>query len=85
MKKRNKASIHQCAVCGQKAARLIVISKVFGRGSGRVLIEGIPTYACRNCGSQYLEGETMDAIDEIRTNPPAYTVRQTIAAATLAA
>lgn len=84
MKKKDTV-IHECAVCGQIAARLIVISKVFGRGPKRVLIEGIPTYRCHNCGSHYLDGATMDAIDEIRTHPAAHTVCQTIAAATLAA
>lgn len=85
MKKKNENPVYECAVCGQKAARLIVMSKIFGRGSKRMLIEGIPTYRCRNCGSEYLKGETMDAIDEIRTNPADYTTRQTIAAASLAA
>lgn len=83
--KKNETSGYECAVCGERAARLIVLSKVFGRGSKRMLIEGIPTYHCRNCGSEYLDGETMNAIDEIRTNPAEYTTRQTIAAATLAA
>ena len=63
----------------------MIVSKVFGRGSKRMLIEGIPTYNCHHCGSNYLDGATMDAIDEIRTNPTAHTVRQTIATANLAA
>jgi YgiT-type zinc finger domain-containing protein len=85
MKKKNQLAEHKCAVCGHRTARLILMAKVFGRGANRVLIEDIPTYSCRNCGSQYLDGETMDAIDAIRAEPAAYTVRQTIAAATLAA
>ena len=85
MKKKNKKPVYECAVCGQKAARLIVMSKVFGRGSKRMLIEGIPTHHCRNCGSEYLNAETMDAIDEIRTNPVQHTSPKTIAAASLAA
>lgn len=83
MKKKN--TNHQCANCGEVAARLIIMSKVFGRGEAKVLIEGIPTYHCHNCGSHYLDATTMDAIDEIRTNPAKHTVAQTIAAATLAA
>lgn len=83
--KKKETVTYECAVCGQSAARLVIISKVFGRGSKRVPIEGIPTYNCHNCGSNYLDGATMDAIDEIRTNPDAHTVCQTIAAATLAA
>lgn len=85
MKKKENAAKHQCAVCGELAARIIVISKVFGRGAKRVLIEDIPTYHCHNCGSQYLDGVTMDAVDQIRKNPSAHTVTQTIAAAKLAA
>ncbi len=85
MKKKESVSTHQCAVCGEPAARMILISKVFGRGLSRVLIEDIPSYHCRNCDSQYVDGATMDAIDRIRKNPSANTVAQTIAAAKLAA
>lgn len=85
MKKKEIAFEHQCAICGKRAARKILMSKVFGRGANRVLIEDIPTYSCRNCGSQYLDGATMAAIDEIRKHPAAHTTNQTIAAAKLAA
>ncbi len=85
MKKKEKDSEYQCAVCGERMARKIILSKVFGRGATRVLIEDIPTYSCRNCGSQYLDGATMAAIDEIRKHPAAHTTSQTIAAAKLAA
>lgn len=84
-KKKNESLVYECAVCGQAAARLNVMSKVFGRGNTRVLIEDIPISRCRSCNSEYLDGETMDAIDQIRTNPKAYTIRKTIAAASLAA
>ena len=83
MKKNEKT--YDCAVCGKPAARKTMMSKVFGRGVNRVLIEDILTYSCRNCGSQYLDGATMDAIDEIRAHPAAHTTSQIIAAAKLAA
>lgn len=80
-----KASNHACAVCGKKAARILLISKVFGRGANRVLIEGIPTLHCHNCGSHYLDGPTMDIIDQVRINPGAHAVQQSIATVKLVA
>jgi hypothetical protein len=63
----------------------VLTPKVFGRGARRVLIENIPVYHCRNCQGEYVEGATMDAIDEIRKNPTASGRRETIAIAALAA
>lgn len=83
--KKEISSEHQCAVCGKRAARKILMAKVFGRGANRLLIEDIPNFSCRNCGSQYLDGAAMAAIDEIRKHPAEHTTNQTIAAAKLAA
>ncbi|HMV87643.1 MAG TPA: YgiT-type zinc finger protein [Blastocatellia bacterium] len=85
MKKKADISKLQCAVCGKQAARMILMTKVFGRGETRVLIEDIPTIHCSNCGSQYLDAATMNAIDEIRKNPAVHTHPQTISTAKLAA
>jgi hypothetical protein len=58
---------------------------VFGRGAKRVLIENIPVYHCRNCHGQYVDGPTLDAIDQIRKNPAARSRQEIIATAALAA
>jgi len=50
-----------------------------------VLIENIPVYHCKNCQGEYIDGATMDAIDEIRKNPTGSGRKETIAIAALAA
>ena len=84
MKRKTKTNL-ECPLCDQRAARVVLTAKVFGRGARRVLIENIPVYHCRNCHSQYINGPTMDAIDEIRKNPSVGTRKETIAIAALAA
>lgn len=82
--KKKQANL-KCGVCGQMQAYPMVISKVFGRGEKAVLIEDIPAFNCRHCNHQYIEAETMDAIDEIRKNPQRYTQKRFIDVAKLAA
>jgi YgiT-type zinc finger domain-containing protein len=85
MKRKKRSADVECALCGQRAARIVPTPKVFGRGARRALIENIPVYHCRNCHGQYIDGSTMDAIDEIRKNPSVGTRKETIAIAALAA
>lgn len=85
MKRKKRTSDVECGICGQRAARVVLTPKVFGRDTRRVLIENIPVYHCRNCHSQYVQGSTMDAIDKIRKNPSAWGRKETIAIAALAA
>ncbi len=84
MKRKTKTNL-ECPLCDQRAARVVLTAKVFGHGARRVLIENIPVYHCRNCHSQYIDGPTMDAIDEIRKSPSAWSRKETIATAALAA
>jgi len=63
----------------------VLTPKVFGRGARRVLIENIPVYHCRSCQGEYIDGATMDAIDQIRKNPNGSGRKETIAIAALAA
>jgi YgiT-type zinc finger domain-containing protein len=83
--KENNPNLVECMLCGKSAARRVLVSKIFGRGVKRVLIEDIPTYHCRNCQGQYVDGATLDEIDKIRTNPSAMSHPTVIATAKLAA
>ncbi len=84
MKTKKNANL-KCGVCGALQAYPITISKVFGRGETAVLIEAIPAFNCLHCNQQYIEAETMDAIDRIRRNPHAYTHKRSIDVAQLIA
>ena len=85
MKRKKRTADVECPLCGQRAARIVPTPKVFGRGARRVLIENIPVHHCRNCHSQYIDGPTMDRIDEVRKNPSVWSRKETIAIAALAA
>ncbi len=85
MKRKQRIIEVECALCNQRAVRIVLTSKVFGRGAKRVLIENIPVYHCRNCLGQYVDGPTLDAIDQIRKNPAARSRKEIIATAALAA
>ena len=83
--RQKRTSESKCAICGVLAARVLLTPKVFGHGTKRVLIEDIPFYHCGNCHSQYVDGPTMDLIDEIRKNPAAYSHQKSIATVKFAA
>jgi len=85
VKRRKRTPEVKCELCGQRTARVVLTPKVFGRGARRVLIENIPVYHCRNCYGEYIDGATMDAIDEIRKNPTGSGRKETIAIAALVA
>lgn len=85
MLKTKKQANLRCGVCGEKNAYPITISKVFGRGENAILIEDIPAFNCLHCHQQYIEAETMDAIDKIRRNPGAFTHKRPIDVAQLIA
>jgi YgiT-type zinc finger domain-containing protein len=85
MKGKKGTATVECELCGRRAARVVLTPMVFGRGAGRVLIENVPVYQCRNCQGQYVEARSMDAIDEIRMNPSTWERKETIATAVLKA
>jgi YgiT-type zinc finger domain-containing protein len=43
---KKQTQLLKCQICGQQMVRRKLVSKIFGQGSKRVLIEDIPTYFC---------------------------------------
>jgi YgiT-type zinc finger domain-containing protein len=82
---KKQTQLLKCQICGQQMVRRKLVSKIFGQGSKRVLIEDIPTYFCLNCQGQYIDGKTMTQIDKVRKDPSAVSHPTVIATAKLAA
>lgn len=57
-----------CDVCGKKGARLIHLSKSYGKGDNLLVIENVPVISCPACGESYLTAITLREIDNIKRN-----------------
>ncbi len=66
MNKPEKTNSTQCDVCGAVAARVVRHTKVFGHGVKMMVVEDIPYMKCSSCGVEYLTGETLDKLDQLR-------------------
>lgn len=57
-----------CDVCGKSGAKLIHLSKSYGKGSTLLVIENVPVISCPACGESYLTAATLREIDNIKRN-----------------
>ncbi|MDQ3801347.1 MAG: type II toxin-antitoxin system MqsA family antitoxin [Acidobacteriota bacterium] len=64
-RKINKAT---CDVCGENGARIIHISRSYGKGADLLVIENVPVISCPHCGESYLTAETLREIENIKRN-----------------
>jgi YgiT-type zinc finger domain-containing protein len=55
-----------CEICGKKGAKIRRVTRTFGKGKTALLIEGVPTVSCLNCGESYLTASTLREIQRIR-------------------
>jgi YgiT-type zinc finger domain-containing protein len=57
-----------CDVCGTQGAKLIRITKSYGKGNNLLVIENVPVISCPTCGESYLTAATLREIDNIKRN-----------------
>lgn len=57
-----------CDICGKGPARLIHVSKSYGKGNELLVIENVPVISCPQCGESYLTAKTLREIDNIKRN-----------------
>ena len=84
MKNEQKTETFVCDNCGVKAARLIKRPQVLGRGAKMILVDNVPVVACKNCGENYMTGETMHRLDDIRLKHKKQNAERKIAVAEFA-
>lgn len=57
-----------CDVCAQKGARILHVSKSYGKGADLLVIENVPVISCPHCGESYLTAQTLREIENIKRN-----------------
>lgn len=57
-----------CDNCGAPGARVLHLSKSYGKGDDLLVIENVPVISCPACGESYLTALTLRAIDNIKRN-----------------
>jgi len=57
-----------CDNCGKPGARLIHVTRSYGKGNDLLVIENVPVISCPACGESYLTAETLREIDNIKRN-----------------
>lgn len=57
-----------CDICGQNKARILHVSKSYGKGENLLVIENVPIVSCPHCGESYLTAKTLREIENIKTN-----------------
>ena len=67
-----------CAICGKKGARILRVTRSYGRGRMSFLIEGVPVVSCRACGESYLTAATLKEIERIRLHWRKLAVRKEV-------
>jgi YgiT-type zinc finger domain-containing protein len=57
-----------CDNCGVPGARILHLSKSYGKGVDLLVIENVPVISCPACGESYLTAATLREIDSIKRN-----------------
>ncbi len=73
-----------CDVCGKNGARIIHVSKSYGKGENLLVIENVPIISCPHCGESYLTAKTLREIENIKTNRTKIAVERPVPVAVFA-
>ena len=77
-------SSEHCAYCGSANLTQRVVTRSFGNGASLLLIEGIPSVSCGNCGESYFTAATMHEIERVKAHRKALAVARPVAVAAFA-
>lgn len=57
-----------CDICGKNGAKIIYVSKCYGKDESLLVIEDVPVISCPHCAESYLTAKTLREIDNIKHN-----------------
>lgn len=57
-----------CDICGKEGARIIYVTRSYGKGIDLLVIENVPVVSCPHCGEGYLTAKTLREIENIKRN-----------------
>lgn len=63
-----KTETVDCDNCSKHGARVIHVSRSYGKGVDLLVIENVPVVSCPHCGESYLTASTLREIDSIKRN-----------------
>lgn len=72
-----------CDVCGKSGAKIIHVSKSYGRGENLLVIENVPVISCPHCGESYLTAKTLREIENIKRNRTNIAIERSVPVAVL--
>ena len=67
-----------CDICGKNGARIIHVSKSYGKGENLLVIENVPVISCPHCGESYLTAKTLREIENIKNNRTNIAVKRSV-------
>jgi YgiT-type zinc finger domain-containing protein len=70
-----------CDVCGKNGARILHLSKSYGKGKDLLVVENVPIISCPQCGESYLTAKTLREIENIKRNRSNFAVERNVAVA----
>ena len=70
-----------CPFCGSAKLHHRLVTRSFGKGDNLLLIEGIPSITCGNCGESYFTAATMHEIERVKAHRKALAVARPVAVA----
>ena len=70
-----------CDYCGKPSARVRHLSRIYGSGRDRLLIEQIPVIDCPACGESYMTAETLHELERIKLHRRSFAVKRQIGVA----
>ena len=73
-----------CDICGKNGARIIHVSKSYGKGENLLVIENVPVISCPHCGESYLTAKTLREIENIKRNRTNIAVKRPVPVAIFA-
>jgi YgiT-type zinc finger domain-containing protein len=73
-----------CDVCGKSGARILHVSKSYGKGADLLVIENVPIISCPHCGESYLSARTLREIENIKRNRSNFATERPVPVAVLA-
>jgi len=60
-----KRAMH-CENCGSERARLLRVSRTYGKGANLLVVEDVPTVSCPDCAESYMTADTLHELDRLK-------------------
>lgn len=73
-----------CDICGKEDARILHVTRSYGKGENLLIIENIPIVSCPHCGESYFTAETLHEIERIKLHRQSFATKREVSIAEFA-